>query len=84
MGVLGRFREVAATTACKNAQASSNAANHSVGILGDLPGDEDEVTGASGRIERQSRVFLSNQVYILLVAARVVHRPALIRMPWFH
>src|SRR6266508_3455384 len=54
-----------------------------VGILGDLPGDEDEVTGANGRIEWQSRVLLSNRVYILLAAARVVHRTDLIRMPWF-
>src|SRR6266540_280602 len=54
-----------------------------VGILGDLPGDKDEVAGPNGRIERERRVLLSNRVYLLLAAARVVHRTDLIRMPWF-
>src|SRR5260370_7991259 len=54
-----------------------------VWILGDLPGDEDEVTGANGRIERESRCLLSNRIYILLVASRVVHPTNPIRMPRF-
>src|SRR6266540_264545 len=37
-----------------------------VGILGDLPGDEDEVAAANGRIERQIRILLSDRVYVLL------------------
>src|SRR5207248_2371240 len=54
-----------------------------LGILGHLPGDEDEVTGANGRMKRQIRVLLSDRIYVLFRAARVVHVSDLIRMPWF-
>src|SRR4029453_16462948 len=54
-----------------------------VGILRNLARNENEVARAYRGMKRQVRVLLSDWVHILSVAARVVHRTDLIRMPWF-
>src|SRR5713101_88859 len=48
--------------------------NHvAFGILRDLSGDEDEVTGANRRIKRQIRILLPDRADVFAAAAGIVH-----------